>query len=358
MRMVAPRGSETLHPNGDHPGEADAARTPLAHPSGDPMGARAIRRPAGLHVRGAHGIYSVAPEMDVLLEKIRRVARADCTVLIGGESGTGKELVAHAIHAESARARAPFRAVNCATFSPTLLESELFGHVRGAFTGAVRDRPGLFSLADHGTLFLDEVAETSIELQGRLLRVLQERTFTPVGSTRSVSVDVRVVSASNKNLRTEVAEGRFREDLLYRLRVVPVWLPPLRSRQGDIEALAWHFIDDLNGRGQRRIEGVEPEAMDALKSYDWPGNVRELSNAIECAFVIGQGALLQLVDLTPEVRGERAPRDEDRPTGSERGRILAELARHHGKIGDTAKALGINRTTLWRRLYALGLRGR
>src|SRR5207248_4783832 len=211
-----------------------------------------LRRPADLRLRDFHGIYTVAPQMAELFVTLQRVARASCTVLLGGETGTGKELVTPTIHAESPRKKAPFQAVNCATFSPTLLESELFGHVRGAFTGAVRDRDGLFALADRGTLFLDEVAEIPLELQGKLLRVMQEKSFLPVGATRSVSVDVRVISATNKTLRTEVAEGRFREDLSYRMRVVPVSLPPLRDRDGDVEALFWHFVDAMNRQGLRR----------------------------------------------------------------------------------------------------------
>src|SRR5881296_1880969 len=226
-----------------------------------------LRRPADLRLRNFHGIYTVAPEMEALFVTLERVARAHCTVLLGGETGTGKELVARAIHAESPRRRAPFQAVNCATFSPTLLESELFGHVHGAFTGAVRDRQGLFALANQGTLFLDEVAEIPLELQGKLLRVMQEKTFVPVGATRSVTVDVRVISATNKALRAEVAEGRFREDLSYRMRVVPVSLPPLRHREGDIEALFWHFVDAMNPQGLRRVDGATQAAMDAIRSY-------------------------------------------------------------------------------------------
>src|SRR5437773_2507799 len=187
-----------------------------------------LPRPPDLRLRDFHGIFTVAPQMEELFGTLRRVARATCTVLLGGETGTGKELVARAIHAESPRKKAPFQAVNCATFSPTLLESELFGHVRGAFTGAVRDRDGLFALADRGTLFLDEVAEIPLDLQGKLLRVMQEKNFMPVGATRPVTVDVRVISATNKALAREVAEGRFREDLSYRMRVVPLFLPPLR----------------------------------------------------------------------------------------------------------------------------------
>jgi transcriptional regulator with PAS, ATPase and Fis domain len=318
---------------------------------------RLVRRPDDLKLSSVHGMYSVAPEMAQVAEQLRRVARAECTVLIGGESGTGKELAARAIHRESSRKHAPFRAVNCATLSPTLLESELFGHVRGAFTGAVHDRPGLFSLADLGMLFLDEVAEISFDLQGRLLRVLQERSFIPVGSTRAVSVDVRVISATNKNLRTQVAEGHFRGDLMYRLRVVPIWLPPLRERSGDIEALTWHFLDEVNAGGGRQITAVAAEVLAALRSYGWPGNVRELSNVIECAFVIGDGPVLQFEDLTPEVRGEPPPDlPETSPDETERGRVLDALAKHKGRIGDASVELGISRTTLWRRLYALGLR--
>src|SRR5213594_3830217 len=235
-----------------------------------------LRRPTDLRLRSFHRFYTVAPEVEELFETLKRVAHAHCTVLLGGETGTGKELIAKAIHAESPRRKSPFQEVNCATFSPTLLESELFGHVRGAFTGAVRDRAGLFALADGGTLFLDEVAEIPLELQGKLLRVMQEKTFVPVGATRPITVDVRVISATTKILRREIAEGRFREDLSYRLRVVPVFLPPLRERRGDVEALFWHFVEGMNRGGERRIEGVMRAAMDTIRSYSWPGNVREL----------------------------------------------------------------------------------
>jgi transcriptional regulator with PAS, ATPase and Fis domain len=295
--------------------------------------------------------------MASLFVTLQRVARASCTVLVGGETGTGKELAARAIHAESPRRRAPFEAVNCATFSPTLLESELFGHVRGAFTGAVRDRAGLFALADRGTLFLDEVAEIPLELQGKLLRVMQEKTFVPVGATRSVTVDVRVISATNKALRREVSEGRFREDLSYRMRVVPLSLPPLREREGDVEALFWHFVEAMNGQGLRRIEGVTRAAMDAIRSYPWPGNVRELQSAVEYAFVVGEGPIFDVADLTPELRGEPA---RGSSTGSlaetERERIVAALARHNGRRGLAAAELGVSRSTLWRKLYAHRLR--
>jgi len=295
--------------------------------------------------------------MEALFTTLKRVARAQCTVMVGGETGTGKELVARAIHAESPRRQAPFQAVNCATFSPTLLESELFGHVRGAFTGAVRDRAGLFALAHRGTLFLDEVAEIPLDLQGKLLRVMQEKTFFSVGATRAVTVDVRVISATNKSLRLEVVEGRFRDDLSYRLRVVPLFLPPLRDREGDAEALFWHFMGEMNQRGLRRVEGVTRAAMDAIRSYSWPGNVRELFSAVEYAFVVGEGPVLDVADLTPELRGETVP---GTPAWSladnERARTLAALAKHNGRRTAAAAELGISRSTLWRRLYAYRVR--
>ena len=295
--------------------------------------------------------------MEALFVMLRRVANAHCTVLIGGETGTGKELVARAIHAESPRREAPLQVVNCATFSPTLLESELFGHVRGAFTGAVRDRAGLFALAHRGTFFLDELAEIPLDLQGKLLRVMQEKTFIPVGATRPVTVDVRVISATNKSLRREVAEGRFREDLSYRVRVVPLFLPPLRQRRGDVEALVWHFVDRMNHRGLRRIEAVTRAAMEAFQRYAWPGNVRELRSAVEYAFVVGEGPILDVSDLTPELRGEQAPGTPAQSLADvDRERILAALTRHNGRKSAASRELGISRSTLWRKLYAYRLR--
>src|SRR5256712_4145068 len=263
-----------------------------------------VRRPIHLRLRKFHDISTAAPEMETLFVTLRRVANAQCTVLVGGETGTGKELVARAIHLESPRRKAPFQAVNCATFSPTLLESELFGHVRGAFTGAVRDRAGLFALADRGTLFLDEVAEIPLELQGKLLRVMQEKNFMPVGATRPVTVDVRVISATNKALRREVAEGRFREDLSYRMRVVPLFLPPLRERRGDIEALFWHFVDRMNHGGPQRVEGATRPALDAIPRAPWPRNVRQLRSAGALAVGAGEGPLPDRADLNPELPGQ------------------------------------------------------
>lgn len=306
-----------------------------------------------------YGMISGATEMMEFFELLRRVARADVSVLIRGESGTGKELVAQTIHKLSARKEGPFRAVNCATFTSELLASELFGHVRGAFTGAVRDRKGLFELADKGIVFLDEVAEIPMDIQARLLRVLQEQCFVPVGGADRKKVDVRVVSATNKALRTEVAKGTFREDLMYRIRVVPLFLPPLVDREGDVELLAWHFIDEFNERAglPRKITGISARAFEAMLAYRWPGNIRELRNVIEYAFVIGDGEVLCLNDLTPEIRGEPPPNREDVDDleEQERREIIAALKAAGGHRGDAADRLGMSRTTLWRRMKEMGI---
>jgi transcriptional regulator with PAS, ATPase and Fis domain len=319
-----------------------------------------VQRPPSLPLQNFHGLYTCAPELQSLFRLIERVARTNCTVLVRGETGSGKELVARAIHTLSPRRQHPFQAINCATLSPTLLESELFGHVRGAFTGAVSDHQGLFKLADKGTLFLDEVAEIPPEIQARLLRVLEDQTFVPVGGTKVVRVDVRLISATHKALRREVASGHFREDLLYRIRVVPLFLPSLRERTGDIEALVWHFIAEFNAQGLRRVEAISREAMEALLRYPWPGNVRELHNVIEYAFVVGDDTVLQLSDLTPELRGEppagEPPLTEPSLQQLERQRIVVALGKHHGRKAAAAADLGMSRSTLWRKLYAHHLR--
>lgn len=319
-----------------------------------------IKHPATSQLTHYRGLYSQASEMDALFRLIERVARTDCTVLVRGETGSGKELVARAIHALSPRAKNPFQAINCATFSPTLLESEMFGHVRGAFTGAVSDHHGVFQQADTGTLFLDEVAEMPLDIQARLLRVLDDKTFVPVGGTRPRKVDVRLISATNKALRREVEAGRFRNDLLYRIRVVPIFIPPLRQRTGDVEALLWLFIDQFNELGLRQVEAVSRGAMQALLAYPWPGNVRELRNVVEHAFIVGEGAVIDVQDLTPELRGELPPGDDelvqDRPLQQlERNRILAALSKHNGKKAQAAEELGMSRSTLWRKLRELHL---
>ncbi len=322
-----------------------------------------------------HGLVSGDPKMHQAFAIIRNVAETDSTVLVRGESGSGKELVARAIHALSHRREGPFLAVNCAALTPSLLESELFGHVRGAFTGAVKDHPGLFQRADRGTVFLDEVAEMPLDLQAKLLRVLQDRTFIPVGGERAVRVDVRIVSATHRALREEVKAGRFREDLLYRLRVVPIFLPSLRERRSDIALLLWHFIAEHNVRGPRLIERIAPEAMRVLLDHRWPGNVRELRNVVEYAFAVGRGRELLLEELPPEFRAPApfAPGEtglDDSASGGTRSRyrkteisgapdeaeqIRSALQAARGRIDEAARIAGMSRATFWRKRKLLGI---
>ncbi|HEB88007.1 MAG TPA: PAS domain-containing protein [Deltaproteobacteria bacterium] len=304
-----------------------------------------------------HGLVSRDETMLRAFQTIRNVAETSATVLVRGESGGGKELVARAIHEESPRSTGPFVAVNCAALTPGLVESELFGHRRGAFTGAVRDRKGLFEQASGGTLFLDEVAELPLEMQSKLLRVLEERRLTPVGASREIPVDVRVIAATHRALREEVAAGRFRQDLLYRLRVVPIFLPPLRDRRGDVELLLRVFLHEFNEAGPRRVERISPEAMRALLDHKWPGNVRELRNVIEYAFAVGRGEELRLDELPPEFTnaggGSSAAGIHHGP--DERERIREALELEGGRVGAAAKRLGMSRATFWRKRRKLGL---
>lgn len=300
-----------------------------------------------------------------VFEQIRRVAPYEASVLIRGETGTGKELVAQALHDLSDRARGPFRAINCATLTPELLASELFGHVRGAFTGAIKDRKGLFELAHNGTLFLDEIAELPLELQARLLRVIQEQQFIPVGATEPIQVNVRILSATHRALRAEVEAGRFRGDLMYRLRVVPIYLPPLRERGDDLALIARALIDEFNAsnttstRRRRVVKGCSAEAELACRAYRWPGNIRELRNAIEYALIMGDGELIELEHLPPELRGEGPMSEVTSPTGAieaaERGVILSALASAKGRRAEAARLLSMSRATLWRKMRAHGL---
>lgn len=242
---------------------------------------RELRRLTGLD-----NIVGSSPKMRSIFELIQTIAPQTSRVLITGESGTGKELVARAIHENSMRAKAPFITINCGAFPETLLESELFGYVKGAFTGANDNRAGLFQAADGGTLFMDEIGNMSPTMQVRLYRVLQEGKVRPVGSTEETDVDVRVIAATNKDLEKEIAEGRFREDLYYRLSVIPLHLPALRERREDIPLLARHFLERFRHATGKKIEGIEPKAMERLEAYDWPGNVRELENTIERAVAL------------------------------------------------------------------------
>lgn len=311
-----------------------------------------------------HGVHTQDPGMIAMLRQVERVGRRDVTVLVRGETGTGKELIARAVHAFSSRADGPFHAINCAALPPDLLESQLFGHVRGAFTGAIRDEPGHFRLADKGTIFLDEVAELSLPLQAKLLRVVQQQSVYPVGAREAVPVDVRVVSATHRALREEVEAGRFRADLMYRLRVVPLRIPPLRNRDGDVAMLARLFSDELCKHGDRQVEQIAPGAIAALAAYDWPGNVRELQNALEYAFAMGDGPVLTEADLPPEILGDttagwagNAPQTEAATDKlpKEARRILTALERAAGHRGRAAQSLGISRVTLWRKIKEYGL---
>ncbi|MEZ4744324.1 MAG: sigma-54 dependent transcriptional regulator [Bdellovibrionota bacterium] len=250
------------------------------------------------------GMITSSPKMTNFFEVLRRVATTDSAVLIRGETGTGKELVARTIHNLSSRSTYNFNAVNCAMLMPDLFNSELFGHVKGSFTGAITDHKGFFEESHLGTLFLDEVAELPINAQSRLLRVLQEKNFMKVGSTKPISVNVRILSATHKSLRYEVKEGLFREDLMYRLRVVPIFLPRLVERGKDIEILTWRFIEEFNRQNHRFISALSHDAREAILSYEWPGNIRELRNNIEYAFAIGEGTTLTLDELTPELQGK------------------------------------------------------
>jgi len=330
-------------------------------PESPPLSPRSL--PEEEETEEFHGIVTRDPAMKQVCQVIRNIAETEATVLIRGETGSGKELVAQAIHQESHRSKRPFLAVNCAALSPSLLESELFGHVRGAFTGAVKDHAGLFQRADGGTLFLDEVAELPLELQAKLLRVLQERDFVPVGGDRAIKVDVRIVAATHRSLREQVKEGRFREDLMYRLRVVPVFLPPLRERRQDVSLLLWRFIDRHNAKGQRQILRVEPDAMRALFDHGWPGNVRELQNVVEYAFAVGRGETLRPEDLPPEFREAGPAQARLPPTGlphneaafDEATQIRQALAAANGKIDPAAKQLGMSRATFWRKRKLYGL---
>jgi transcriptional regulator with PAS, ATPase and Fis domain len=309
-----------------------------------------------------HGIWTRDPQMKALLRDLARVARREVTVLVRGETGTGKELVARAIHLESPRARGPFVAINCAALPPQLLESELFGHVRGSFTGAIKDSPGLFRRADGGTILLDEIGELPLELQAKLLRVLQDKSVIPVGGSAPVPVDVRIVSATHRSLRDAVEDGDFRADLMYRIRVVPLFIPPLAERKGDIILLAEKFIEQASVRGEREIRGISPGGRRMLEQYDWPGNVRELQNAIEYAFAMGEGPILTESDLPPEVRGEATgptlrnrPAREPSASSSEAERISVALERAAGHRGRAAQSLGMSRATLWRKMKEHGL---
>jgi len=304
-------------------------------------------------------------QMMKVFEVVEAVADSRTTVLLTGESGTGKSLIARAIHLRSPRRDRPFVEVACGALTESLLESELFGHVRGAFTNALADKEGKFAAADTGTIFLDEVATASPQLQVKLLRVLQDRQFEPVGSNATRAVDVRVILATNHDLAGEVKAGRFREDLYYRINVVNIELPPLRERVGDILLLAQHFLRRYLEESPRPIHGFAPEALRAMQRYSWPGNVRELENCVERAAVLCRGPVIERDDLpAPVVRDAPVDLEASPPPdlslaeameGPERQIITQALRAHAGSRQATAAALGINRTTLYKKMKKYGL---
>jgi DNA-binding NtrC family response regulator len=309
------------------------------------------------------GVVGKSVAMAQLVDLARRVAKVDSTVLITGESGSGKERVARLVHDESTRAAGPFVAVNCGAITETLLESELFGHARGAFTGATQDRPGLFEAANNGTLLLDEVGEVSPAMQVKLLRALQEREIRRVGENKSRKFDVRVVAATNRDLAHGVADGDFRQDLYYRLKVVELHVPPLRERRDDVLPLARVLLADAALQMKRKITGLAPNAADQLLRYEWPGNVRELENAMERAVALARGTRVELEDLPEEIRqvvaAPVATRGKVRPLDEvEKEYILAALELNDGNQTHTSEQLHIGSATLYRKLKSYGLIGK
>jgi len=334
---------------------------------------------AGILSLDAHGefnfgaIVGESPALRQVLAKVEQVAQTQATVLLRGETGTGKEMVARAIHINSAREARPFVRVNCAALAPGVLESELFGHEKGAFTGAVARRPGRFELADGGTLFLDEVGDLPLDVQVKLLRVLQEREFERVGGVETVKVDVRLISATHRDLERLITEGKFREDLYYRLNVFPITMPPLRERPGDIGLLVDHFVGKYAQSTGKLVRGADPAAVAILSAYPWPGNVRELENVIERAMILAAGEVLTPADLDfgrrpgpplavvpSQSPPGTLPIDSGRSLAKrlseqERGEIIAAVEQAAGNIAHAARALGINRSTLYYRMRKHGL---
>ncbi|MBI4924591.1 MAG: sigma-54-dependent Fis family transcriptional regulator [Bdellovibrio sp.] len=305
------------------------------------------------------------PQIKEVIKMIYKIAPSPSTVLVLGESGTGKELVAYEIHHNSLRAKKPFIKINCAAIPATLIESELFGYEKGAFTGAMTSKPGRFELAHEGTLFLDEIAEMSLEMQVKLLRVLQEQQFERVGGIHTIRVDTRIITATNKDLATEVKTGKFREDLYYRLNVVPISLPALRDRKEDIETLVWFFVAQFNQRLQKNITSVMPECMNQLKNYNWPGNIRQLENAIERMVLMADSQVLEVNDLPKEILNIALKSEPEtggfkeivkRQTQSlERELIEKALDETCGNLTKAADKLGLSRKGLQIKVKELGI---
>ncbi len=303
-------------------------------------------------------LLSKSPAMQGVFELARTAAKSNSTILVLGESGTGKEVLARAIHAESLRADGPFVAVSCAALTETLLESELFGHEKGSFTGATARRKGKFEVASGGTLFLDEVGDIGQKLQLDLLRVLEDRKFHRVGGNEPIDVDVRIVAATNRDLKKAAHEGKFREDLFYRLNVIPIVIPPLRERREDIPLLVENFVERLSVEMKKRIDGVSTEAMNAIMAHDWPGNVRELRNILERGAVVATGPVIQLLDLGLPSKAEAPPKPGTLASLEEveRRHVAAVLGHTGGNVSQSARILGIDRVTLYNKMRKWGLR--
>jgi len=305
-------------------------------------------------------LIGISPKMQEIYEIIDRISLSIPTVLIQGESGTGKELLARVIHKNSDRKDGPFIPVNCGAIVEGLQESELFGYVKGAFTGAHSDKIGLFEAAEGGTIFLDEIADVSSALQVKLLRVLQERKIRPVGDTRESDIDVRVITATNRDVEEALKSGALRNDLFYRLNVVSIKLPLLIERKEDISLLINHFLNEFSARSKRRVVGVSPEAMDILLNYHWPGNVRQLENMIERAFALGVDETIQIGDLPLEIRGSGETSETKKPVYALRENeiILIKRTLHEtgGNKAEASKLLGINITTLYRKIERYGVK--
>jgi transcriptional regulator with PAS, ATPase and Fis domain len=299
------------------------------------------------------GLLGKSVPMQRLYEHIRNAATSEAPVLINGESGAGKNLVAHALHKLSRRKDGPFLQMNCAALNEQLLESELFGHKKGAFTGAVSDRVGRFEAAHDGTIFLDEIGDMPMTMQVKLLRVLEEKVVERVGDHKPIPVNIRLVSATNKDLNALLLDGKFREDLLYRINSIVIKVPPLRERSEDIPLIAFHYLKKISAANNKEIRSISPPAMDILIHFPWPGNVRRLINALEHSAVTCKGDTIEVSDLPDYLVYERQPEGNDSRIGSEK--IRATLALYKGNKTLAAKDLGISRVTLWKKIKALGI---